>query len=102
MLHPQFSDAVGQALAGSGPSVEQSVDALPPKLPDGRQRAFATAEGFGAAAVGGRGGRVIYVTSTAESGRGSLRACIDAAGPRNCVFRIAGTIWFGEPEASVS
>lgn len=63
-----------------------------PKLPDGRQRAFPTAEGFGAAAVGGRGGRIIYVTSTAESGPGTLRECIDATGPRNCVFRVAGTI----------
>ena len=65
---------------------------LSPKLPDGRQRAFPTAEGFGAAAVGGRGGRVIYVTNTAESGPGSLRACIEDKGPRNCVFRVAGTI----------
>ena len=63
-----------------------------PKLPDGRQRAFPTAEGFGAAAKGGRAGQVIYVTSTAESGAGSLRACIDAAGPRTCIFRLSGTI----------
>ena len=65
---------------------------LVPKLPDGRQRAFPTAEGFGAAAKGGRGGQVIFVTNTAEEGEGSLRACIDAAGPRTCVFRLSGTI----------
>jgi pectate lyase len=63
-----------------------------PKLPDGRQRAFPTAEGFGAAAKGGRGGQVIFVTNTDETGEGSLRACIDAAGPRTCVFRLSGTI----------
>jgi pectate lyase len=65
---------------------------ISPKLPNGQQRAFPTAEGFGAAARGGRGGQVIFVTNTDESGAGSLRACIDAAGPRTCVFRISGTI----------
>lgn len=69
-----------------------AADPLSPKLPDGRQRAFPTAEGFGAAAIGGRGGKIIYVTSTDEGGAGSLRACIEETGPRNCVFRVAGTI----------
>jgi pectate lyase len=69
---------------------------LSPKLPDGRQRAFPTAEGFGAAAKGGRGGQVIFITTTAEDGDGSLRACIDAKGPRTCVFRVSGTISLAE------
>src|SRR6185295_621349 len=78
-------------LAAHSISVE-AANRLSPKLPDGRQRAFPTAEGFGAAAVGGRGGKIIYVTNADESGPGSLRACIEEAGPRNCVFRVAGTI----------
>ncbi|KQZ53329.1 MULTISPECIES: hypothetical protein [unclassified Ensifer] len=65
---------------------------LPPKLSDSRQRAFPTAEGFGAGAVGGRGGRAIFVTNTEEAGPGSLRECIDAVGPRTCIFRTGGTI----------
>jgi pectate lyase len=73
-------------------SKNQEHSMLSSKLPDGRQRAFPTAEGFGAAAVGGRGGRVIFVTTIEESGPGTLRECIEAAGPRNCVFRVAGTI----------
>ena len=36
------------------------------KLADGRQRAFPTAEGFGAGALGGRGGAVIMVTNVQE------------------------------------
>lgn len=64
----------------------------PSKLPDGRQRAFPTAEGFGAGAVGGRGGTVIAVTTLADSGTGSLRACMMATGARTCVFRVGGTI----------
>lgn len=61
-------------------------------LPDGRQRAFPTAEGFGAGSLGGRGGKAIYVTNTNESGPGSLRDCIQASGPRICIFRTGGTI----------
>ena len=69
---------------------------LSPKLPDGRQRAFPTAEGFGAGSVGGRGGKVIYVVNTNESGPGSLRDCVEAAGPRVCIFRTGGTITLRE------
>ena len=69
---------------------------LSPKLPDGSQRAFPTAEGFGAGAVGGRGGKAIYVVNTNEFGPGSLRDCIEAAGPRVCIFRTGGTIVLDE------
>ncbi|NPV46521.1 MAG: pectate lyase, partial [Armatimonadetes bacterium] len=55
-------------------------------------KAFPTAEGFGAEAVGGRGGRVIEVTNLDDSGPGSLRAAMEAEGPRIVVFRVSGTI----------
>jgi pectate lyase len=55
-------------------------------------KAFPTAEGFGANAVGGRGGRVIEVTTLADSGAGRLRAAMEASGPRIVVFRVSGTI----------
>lgn len=54
--------------------------------------AFPGAEGFGAMARGGRGGRVIAVTTLADSGAGSLRAALTATGPRIVVFRTGGTI----------
>ena len=54
--------------------------------------AFPGAEGFGAAARGGRGGRVIKVTNLRTSGRGSLQAACQAAGPRIVVFDVSGVI----------
>jgi pectate lyase len=60
---------------------------------DGGERAsFPGAEGYGRAATGGRGGRIIEVNQLEDAGPGSLRACVQAEGPRNCVFKISGTI----------
>lgn len=55
-------------------------------------RAFPEAEGFGANAQGGRGGRVIFVTNLNDNGPGSLRAAVNAKGPRYVLFRVSGVI----------
>lgn len=59
--------------------------------------AFPGAEGFGRWSEGGRGGRVFHVTSLADSGPGSLRAGVEAKGPRTIVFDVAGTIQLEKP-----
>ena len=62
--------------------------------------AFPGAQGFGAAASGGRGGQVIKVTSLAESGPGSLAEALATPGPRIIVFDVSGVIDLGPPNAS--
>ena len=61
----------------------QSIEGLP---------AFPQAEGFGAYAKGGRGGKVIYVENTNDDGPGSLRAAVLDPDPRIVLFRVSGTI----------
>jgi pectate lyase len=54
--------------------------------------AFPGAEGYGANTKGGRGGRVIAVENLNDAGPGSLRAALEATGPRKIQFRVGGDI----------
>ena len=54
--------------------------------------AFPQAEGFGAYALGGRGGKVIFVDNLNDDGPGSFRAAVLDPDPRIVIFRVSGTI----------
>lgn len=53
---------------------------------------FPGAEGFGTRTPAGRGGKVIEVTSLADSGSGTLRAALNDPDPRIIIFRVGGII----------
>ena len=67
--------------------------------------AFPTAEGYGRFAIGGRAGRIIEVTNLEDYNPsrgdavipGSLRAAVEAEGPRTIIFRVSGLIRLKAP-----
>jgi len=58
----------------------------------GQELAFPGAVGWGATTPGGRGGKIIRVTTLDADGPGSFKAAIEAKGPRIVVFEVGGVI----------
>lgn len=72
--------------------------ARPTDLPQAKIPAFPGAEGGGQFSFGGRGGKVLTVSSLNDRGPGTLReACQNTVGPRIVVFNVAGIIQLKSP-----
>ncbi|MFT3789404.1 MAG: hypothetical protein QM770_25025 [Tepidisphaeraceae bacterium] len=69
----------------------------PKPMPAGYTPAFPGAEGPGALATGGRGGKVIYVTTLNPAGPGSFLEAIQTKGPRIILFNVSGQIKLPDP-----
>ena len=64
--------------------------------------AFPGALGWAAHTPGGRGGAIIKVTTLAGDGPGSLRAAVEAKGPRIVVFEVGGVIDLDRHEIKIA
>jgi hypothetical protein len=71
--------------------------ARPVDLPQAEIPAFPGAMGGGEFTFGGRGGKVIIVTSLADDGPGTLREACETGGARIVVFNISGIIRLKTP-----
>ena len=80
-----------EAWAAKGKPFLQGVS-RPDQLPQATIPAFPGAEGAGRHSFGGRGGKVMVVTSLHDSGPGTFREACEAGGPRVVVFNVAGII----------
>ena len=63
--------------------------------------AFPGAQGWAAQTPGGRGGKIIRVTTLAPTGPGSLLEALEADGPRIVVFEVGGVIDFARREIKI-
>jgi len=96
------ADAAGSKKGPSTPDQEPSATAVvdpAPSTPDQEPSAtavvdpgyFKMVKGW-ANTQGGRGGRIVKVTSLANAGAGTLRAALAEQGPRIIVFEVSGNI----------
>jgi pectate lyase len=63
--------------------------------------AFADAQGWAAATPGGRGGKLLKVTTLDARGPGSLLEALETAGPRIVVFEVGGVIDLGRETVKI-
>src|SRR5262245_43278347 len=63
---------------------------------------FPGAQGAAAHTPGGRGGKILRVTTLAANGPGSLLAALEADGPRIVVFEVGGVIDMAQHEIKIA
>jgi pectate lyase len=79
-----------------------ALPASPAFAADSAAKAFPGAVGPAATTPGGRGGRIIRVTTLAPDGPGSFKAAVEAKGPRIVVFEVGGVIDMGRTTLTIT
>ncbi len=97
-----FAEQMAGEIAREVPALAASLRAgmacssvAPPSAvtpPETLDRSSFEMPGWAVGTLGGRGGRIVRVTNLAASGPGSLRAAVEARGPRIVVFEVGGVI----------
>jgi pectate lyase len=75
---------------------------LVPVAAQAPRTAFPGAQGWAAETPGGRGGRILRVTSLAATGPGTFAEAVAAKGPRIVVFEVGGVIDLGMKELRIA
>ncbi|MDF0546327.1 pectate lyase [Sphingobium sp. H39-3-25] len=94
------SGLVLPAMAAAPSKREAPAPAATPAAKTGKT-AFPGAVGWAAATPGGRGGRIIRVTTLAADGPGSFKAALEADSPRIIVFEVGGVIDMGRKTLTI-
>jgi uncharacterized protein YjdB len=84
--------ATSEGQSGTAEITVTAAPPPPPPPPPGGLPVLPGIEGHGSTTPAGRGGTVLRVTNLNDAGPGSLRAALEASGPRVVIFEISGTI----------
>ena len=84
------------------PGLSAATQSREPMSPGTAALAFPGAQGWAAHTPGGRGGKILRVTTLAASGPGSFAEAIAMPGPRIVVFEVGGVIDLGMKELRIT
>lgn len=101
MLHIRFPARVRGLTCGLAALLMAFV-ATPVIAADAPALAFPGAQGAAAHTPGGRGGKIVRVTTLAADGPGSFAEAVTGKGPRIVVFEVGGVIDLGMKELRIS
>jgi pectate lyase len=97
----RLAAAVCAAALGGPMATAAAMAADAPKAHDEALLAFPGAMGWAAHTPGGRGGKIIRVTTLKADGPGSFLEALNTPGPRIVVFEVGGVIDLGQREITI-
>lgn len=101
MFHDRFPTWARARGLSRGLAALLALAMAPVLATDTRPLAFPGAQGAAAHTPGGRGGKIVRVTTLAADGPGSFKEAVSAKGPRIVVFEVGGVIDLGMKELRI-